>query len=65
MDIDDFKKYNDTYGHKQGDTILARLRRLLKATLRSTDILADTEERSSRALLPSTERKTPVSRARG
>lgn len=60
MDIDDFKKYNDTYGHRQGDTILARLAGLLKATLRSTDILARYGGEEFAAILPSTEKDNAV-----
>jgi diguanylate cyclase (GGDEF)-like protein len=31
LDIDDFKKVNDTYGHAEGDNVLSRLSALLKA----------------------------------
>jgi len=40
MDIDDFKKLNDTHGHVVGDLILGELARLLAAGLRSVDIVA-------------------------
>jgi len=40
MDIDDFKKYNDTYGHLEGDHLLRSLARILRYSLRETDFIA-------------------------
>jgi len=40
MDIDDFKEFNDTYGHLEGDRILAELGRLLKEEIRASDYAA-------------------------
>src|SRR3989338_3009417 len=39
MDIDDFKPYNDTFGHLEGDDLLKGIGRILKAQLRETDII--------------------------
>ncbi len=39
MDIDDFKSYNDTYGHLEGDALLSRLGEILKSQLRQTDVV--------------------------
>ncbi len=37
MDIDHFKKYNDTYGHLEGDKVLAGIGLVLKSCLRAND----------------------------
>ncbi|MDP8220326.1 MAG: diguanylate cyclase [Candidatus Stygibacter frigidus] len=38
-DIDDFKKFNDTYGHDMGDYVLKEIAKLMKETIRAQDIL--------------------------
>lgn len=40
IDVDNFKNYNDTHGHLNGDVLLKNIAALLNSQLRSTDFLA-------------------------
>jgi len=37
LDVDDFKRFNDTYGHLEGDTLLKGLADVIRGTIRRSD----------------------------
>jgi diguanylate cyclase (GGDEF)-like protein/PAS domain S-box-containing protein len=54
MDIDHFKKVNDTYGHEAGDMTLQQIAGVLKSSVREIDILGRLGGEEFAVLLPST-----------
>jgi diguanylate cyclase (GGDEF)-like protein len=57
LDIDHFKKVNDTYGHPVGDAVLKRVSALLKDALRQVDVAARYGGEEFVALLKNTDTK--------
>lgn len=54
LDIDDFKKVNDHFGHREGDTLLRDLAQGMRRTLRAIDFLARLGGDEFLILLPET-----------
>jgi diguanylate cyclase (GGDEF)-like protein len=55
LDIDYFKRINDTYGHATGDQVLQALANLVRGTLRAIDIFARYGGEEFIVLLPETD----------
>lgn len=54
IDIDDFKKFNDAYGHQSGDTALKKLAEILTKNLRAMDSAARYGGEEFTVILPET-----------
>ncbi len=54
IDVDEFKKYNDTFGHTEGDKALQLVARCLRETLRGADVAARYGGEEFSILLPQT-----------
>lgn len=54
LDIDFFKKFNDTYGHQSGDAVLRQVAQTLKRSVRATDIACRYGGEEMSIILPNT-----------
>jgi len=65
MDVDNFKKYNDTHGHPQGDLLLQTLAQILMSHLRVSDLAARYGGEEFVLLLPETAKDAALGIAEG
>lgn len=57
IDIDFFKKFNDTFGHQSGDAVLRQVAQTLKKNVRSTDIACRYGGEEMSIILPNTSKE--------
>jgi two-component system, cell cycle response regulator len=60
VDVDHFKKLNDTYGHLVGDDVLKRLARILRRQVRPQDLVARYGGEEFALMLPNTDIETAL-----
>ncbi|HWQ72986.1 MAG TPA: GGDEF domain-containing protein [Desulfitobacteriaceae bacterium] len=63
MDIDHFKKINDTYGHQVGDLVLTKISASIRKHFRNTDFIGRIGGEEFLILMPDTKLETAFKRA--
>jgi len=63
MDIDHFKRFNDTWGHEAGDLVLKRVADVLRANVRGSDIACRYGGEELAVILPEATLEVAVGRA--
>ncbi len=63
LDIDFFKKFNDTFGHQAGDAVLRQVAHTLKKNVRATDIVCRYGGEEMSIILPNTPKDEAASTA--
>jgi diguanylate cyclase (GGDEF)-like protein len=60
LDIDDFKHFNDTYGHQAGDAILKTLARKIYTNCRASDVVARYGGEEFSVILTETDKQSAI-----
>jgi diguanylate cyclase (GGDEF)-like protein len=60
LDLDDFKRVNDVYGHGVGDQLLLQVADVLRATVRSTDVVSRIGGEEFAIIVPSGDLRSSV-----
>lgn len=63
IDVDHFKRFNDTYGHEAGDRVLVELAAVMRGSVRTTDIACRYGGEEFVLLMPDSSIDTAVERA--
>lgn len=60
IDIDFFKKFNDTFGHQSGDAVLKQVAQKLKKNVRATDFVCRYGGEEMSIILPNTDKNEAI-----
>ena len=63
IDIDYFKKFNDTFGHQAGDNVLRQVAQILKNNIRATDIACRYGGEEMSIILPNSTKNSSLTTA--